>query len=131
MVERLKLQLAIAHAILPFALETASEYNSTDSDDPLNDPFVTETATFLTQEIIDSGLDIADDDAELDDEEVENLPLAHVLTPLLQELFSPKDPTAIISTIIQIYTSPEPDPDVHHRIRYGSCEVFSSEMRLT
>ena len=115
------MRAAIEEAILPYAKETAPE----DADgDPLNDPFVVETATFLTQEVIYSKIDITEEEADLDDEDIEDLPISHILTPHLIELLSPKDPISIISTIIQIYIAPEPAPEIHHHIRNGPCEVF-------
>ena len=119
MLDREKLQAAIEEAILPYAKETE------DADgDPLNDPFVVETAAFLTQELIYSKADITEEQADLDDEDIESLPISHILTPHLLELLSPKDPISIISTIIQIYSAPEPDPEIHRHIRNGPCEVF-------
>jgi hypothetical protein len=122
-VDREKLYTAIAGAILPYTEETAPE----DADgDPLNDPFVIETATFLVEEIIYSGIDITDEQAELDGEELENLPITQILTPRLNELLSPKDPLQIISAIIQLYTSPDPSPERRQHLRNGPCEVSST-----
>ena len=121
MLDREKLQASIEEAIFPYAKETAPENQD---GDPLNDPFVVETAIFLTQEVIYSKLDITEEQADLDDEDIENLPISHTLTPHLIELLSPKDSISIISTIIQIYTAPEPDPEIHRHIRNGPCEVF-------
>jgi hypothetical protein len=121
MLDRERLQAAIEEAILPYAKETE------DADgDPLNDPFVVETAAFLTQELIYSKADITEEQADLDDEDIENLPISNILTPHLLELLSPKDPISIISTIIQIYSAPEPDPEIHRHIRNGPCEVYST-----
>lgn len=121
MLDRERLQAAIEEAILPYAKETedADGYS-------LNDPFVVETAAFLTQELIYSKADITEEQADLDDEDIENLPISNILTPHLLELLSPKDPISIISTIIQIYSAPEPDPEIHRHIRNGPCEVYST-----
>ena len=123
MVERQKLQSAIAQAILPYARESKFE-DYTDENDPFKDPFIVETAAFLTQEVVDSGLDIKDNFVELDDEDLENLPLTHVLLPPLQDLIPTKDPIAIVSNIIQNYTLAEPDLEAHHHVRLGECEVY-------
>jgi hypothetical protein len=119
MIDREKLQRAVTRGILPYALETAEE----EEEDAYHDPFVIETASFLSQEILESGIEITDEQAELDDEELENLPLTNLLFPHLQELLSVKDPINIISSILQIYTAPDPDPELHRHVRYGDCEV--------
>jgi len=118
MLVREKLQSAIEQAITPYANETSEEVDVDQAD-----PFVVETATFLTQELIDSKVEITEDQAVLDDEDLEGLPISHILTPHLQELLSPKDPLAVVSNIIQIYTSPEPDPETHKHLRNGPCKV--------
>ena len=82
-----KLQSAIEQAITPYANESSEQV-----DVDLADPFVVETATFLTQELIDSKVEITEDQGALDDEDLESLPITHILTPHLQELLSPKDP---------------------------------------
>ena len=120
MLNREKLQRAIEEAILPFTKETAPD----DAEDYLIDSFVVETATFLTQEVIYSKIDITEEQADLDDEDIESLPITYTLSPHLHELLSPKDPISIISTIIQIYTAPEPDPEIHRHTRNGPCEVY-------
>ena len=120
MFDREKLQNAIAQAILPYTQEIIAE--DIREEDPLMDPFVIETAAFLTQELIDSKIDISDDQADLDDEDLENLLIAQILTPHLRELLSAKDPMARISSILQIYTAPEP-VEVHRHVQYGECEV--------
>jgi len=122
MVDREKLYQAIVKAIVPCAKETAPE--NLDEEDPLQDPFVIETATFLTQEILDSNIDITEDQEELDDQELENLPISNILTPHLEELLGADDPIRIISNIIEIYYTPEPEPEYHH-LRNGPCEVSS------
>lgn len=122
-VDREKLYTAIAKSILP-CIDEATQEDA--DDDPLNDPFITETATFLVEEIIYSGIDITDEQAELDNEDLENLenlPITHILAPRLNELLSPKDPLPIISAIIQLYTSPDPGPEKHQHLRNGPCEV--------
>jgi hypothetical protein len=119
MIEREKLQTAIEEAILPFANETSQEQNG----DVTDDSFVIETTKFLAQELIDSKIEITDDQADLDDEDLENLPITQVLSPHIIELLSPPEPLSIISTIIQIYTSPGPDPETHYHLRNGPCEV--------
>jgi hypothetical protein len=121
MIDREKLHSAIVQAITPYAKETASE--DIDGEDLLNDPFVIETASFLFQETLDSGLDITEDQADLDDEELENLPLYHILVPPIHQLLSTTETLPIISNILQIYTSPDPDPETHQHTRYGPCEV--------
>jgi hypothetical protein len=121
MIDREKLQLAFAYAILPYAQETALEDSV---DDPLNDPFVIETAAFLTQEVIDSNLNITDELADLDDDELEDQPITQLVAPHLQELLSSDDPLAIISTTIQLYTAPPPGPETHQHLRNGPCEVL-------
>jgi hypothetical protein len=121
MIDREKLQSAIVQAITPYAKETAPE--DTEAEDPLNDPFVSETASFLFQEILDSGLDITDSQADLDDEDLENLPLYQILSPPIHQLLATTETLPIISNILQIYTSPDPDPESHQHARYGPCEV--------
>lgn len=121
MVDRDKLKNAIARAILPYAQETPPPEES--DDDFQVDQFVIETATFFSQEVIDAKIEISDDQAELDDEDLESLPITQILTPHLLDLLGPKNSVSIISNIIQIYTAPEPAPENHQHIRYGSCEV--------
>ena len=121
MIDRGKLQSAIIQAITPYAKETAPE--DTDGD-PLNDTFVIETASFLLQEILDSGLDITDDQADLDDDDLENLPLYQILSPPIHQLLATTETLPIISNILQIYTSPDPHPESHEHTRYGPCEVL-------
>jgi hypothetical protein len=125
MIDREKLHSAIIQAITPYAKETAPEHIDTEDEDPSNDPFIIETASFLSQEIIDSGLDITDDQADLDDEDLENLPLFHILAPHIPELLSTTETSTIISNILQIYTSPDPESETHSHTRYGPCEVSS------
>ena len=120
MVDRDKLLNAIAHAILPYAQETSTEEND---DDCQIDQFVIETATFLSQEVIDGKIEISDDQAELDDEDLESLPITQILTPHLLDLLATKNPVSIISNVLQIYTAPEPAPEIQQHIQYGSCEV--------
>jgi hypothetical protein len=126
MLDQGKLQSSIAQAIFPYSRDSVSEstdtYSAGDDIDNLNDLFVTETAIFLTQEVVHSGLDIGQDLVELEDDDLENLPLVQVLVPRLEELIAPKDPIAIVSTVIQIYTSPEP-VEAHYHVRFGDCEV--------
>ena len=122
MIEREKLQTAIEQAILPFASEASQEQNG----DPTDDSFVIETTTFLAQELIDSKIEITEDQADLDDEDLENLPITQVLAPHLIELLSPPEPLNKISTILQVYTSPDPGPETHHHLRNGPCEVSTA-----
>jgi len=89
----------------------------------MGDSFVIETTKFLAQELIDSKIEITDDQADLDDEDLENLPITQVLTPHLIQLLSPPDPLNIISTILQLYIYPGPGPETHHHVRNGPCEV--------
>src|SRR5579862_2911630 len=121
MLDRERLYNAIATAISPYARESAPEDIE---EDPIEDPFVIETATFLTQEIIDSRVEITEEQAELDDDDLENLPLSNVLSPHLIELLGIVDPIRIISNIIEIYYTPEPETE-HHHLRNGPCEVLS------
>jgi hypothetical protein len=116
MLYREKLQSAIQQAILPYATET--------SEEDVDNSFVTETAIFLAQEIIHSEIDITETQAELDDDDLENLPITQILTPHFQQLLSVQDTLSLTSTIIQIYTLPEPDPETHRHIRTGQCEVL-------
>ena len=89
----------------------------------MGDSFVIETTKFLAQELIDSKIEITDDQADLDDEDLENLPITQVLSYHIIELLSPPEPLNIISTIIQLYTSPGPGPETHYHLRNGPCEV--------
>jgi len=125
MIEREKLQTAIVQAISPFANEEIQEEGGEDDD-----PFIHETATFLAQELIDSKIEITDDQADLHDEDLENLPITQILSPHIIQLLAPSDPLNIISTIIQIYTAPDPDPETHPRLRNGPCEVHPSRNSL-
>jgi hypothetical protein len=120
LMDREKLHSAFAHTILPYAQETASD--KSDEGGLLNDSFVIKTAAFLTQEVVDSGLDITDDQANLDDEELENLPIAQLLVPHLQELLFVQDPIVIVSETLRIYTSEASEAD-HQRLSYGPCEA--------
>jgi len=123
MCDKGNLQLAIEQAIRPYTKEengTFSEEESTNSGDHL----VSEIAAFLTRELVDSNVSIEDDQAELDDEELERLPVTQILVPHIEQLISPDDPLSIVANIIQIYTAPAPDPETHFHVRYGSCEVL-------
>ena len=127
MIDREKLQSAIAQAILPYTKETIaqdSNEESADEDDDLNDPFVVETSNYIAQEVIESGIEIEEDQADLDDENLENLPLFTILSSLLRELLSISSPMSIISNIIQTYFTPEADSRTHCHIRNGPCEVL-------
>ena len=86
MLAREKLKGAIEQAIVPFATETSGD------DDTTNDSFVVETAEFLTQQLIDNGIEIIDEQAELDDEDLENLKICQLLIswPLASTNFSPQ-----------------------------------------
>lgn len=123
MLDREKLQSAIEQAIFPYSKDSAEEASEGEEG---FDPFVLETSSFLTQELIDCEIEIIDEQAEMDDEDLESLPITHILTPHLQQLLSLKDPLAIISNIIQIYTSPPPEPETHEHQRNGPCEVSPS-----
>jgi hypothetical protein len=123
MIDRERLQSAITDAISPYAKETVPEDEDDEVEDPVNDPFVIETANYITQEIIDSGLNIEEEQADLDDEDLENLPLYHILSPLLAELLSTPSSLQIMSNIIQTYFTPEPDPHTYRHIRNGPCQV--------
>jgi hypothetical protein len=127
MIDREKLQSAIVHAILPYTKETAlqkSNEESTEEEDYSDDPFVVEMANYIAQEVIESGINIEADQADLDDEDLENLPLYNIVSSLLRELLSIPSPLPILSNIIQTYITPEPDPQIHNHIRNGPCEVL-------
>ena len=123
MIDQEKLQRAVVQAILPYVGVPEND------EDPENDPFAVEAAKFLTQELIHSKVDISEDQAELDYEGLENLPITQILTPYLNDLLSPQDPVSIISSIIQIYMTSEPK-EKHPRVQYGPCEVFLPFKRL-
>src|SRR5579859_3411483 len=127
MIDREKLQSAIAQAILPYTKEPTpqdSNEESADEEDYLNDPFVIGTSSYIAQEVLESGIEIEEDQADLDDENLENLPLFNILSSLLTELLSISSPLPVISNIIQTYFTPEADSRTHYHIRNGPCEVF-------
>jgi len=128
MFDKGKLQLSIEQAIRLYTKENErfSEKESTDSDAD----FVSELAAFLARELVDSNVSITDDQAELDGEELESLPVAQILVPHIEQLISPDDPVSIVANIIQIYTAPAPDPETHVHVRYGACEVLLSLFSL-
>jgi hypothetical protein len=114
MVDRDKLYEAIRQTIWPYA-------DTDNDDDATNDSFVTETATFLTQEIVDMNIEITEEQTELDDDELENLPISN-LSPHLTQILSVNDPIRLISSIIQLYCTPVQETQFHH-YRIGQCEV--------
>lgn len=128
MLDQGKLQLSIEKAIRPYTSENGpfSEDGLTNTEDP----FAVETAAFLTRELVDANVSITEEQAELDDEELESLPVAQVLVPYIEQLISPKDPLSLVASIVQIYTVPDPEPETHAHIRYGSCEVPLPHDRL-
>jgi hypothetical protein len=121
MLDQGRLQLSIEQAIRPYTKETdlLSEEEVLKEDDP----FVIEVASFLTRELVDSDVTITEDQALLDDEELENLPVAQVLLPHIEQLISPTEPLSTVASIIQIYTAPDPDPETQPHTRFGPCEV--------
>jgi len=121
--DRNRLYNAITTAILPHATR-----HEDDEELESEDAFIRETATFLTQEIIDSNIEITEDQAELDDEQLENLPISN-LSPHLNQLLDITDPIRLISNIIQIYyTANSEEP--HYHIRNGPCEVSLSSLLI-
>lgn len=121
MLDQGRLQWSIEQAIRPHTNET----------DPLSeqelpkeeDPFVIEVASFLTRELVDLDVTITEDQALLDDEELQNLPVAQVLGPHIEQLISSPKPLSTVARIIQIYTAPDPDPETQRHTRFGPCQV--------
>jgi len=123
MCDKGNLQLAIERAIRPYTKEENDPFFEGELTNS-GDHFVSELAAFLTRELVDSNVSIRDDQAELDDEELERLPITQILVPHIKQLISPDDPVSIVANIIRIYTAPAPDPETHLHVRYGSCEVL-------
>jgi hypothetical protein len=128
MLDQGRLQLSIEQAIRPYTEET----------DPLcerevleeEDPFIIEVASFLTRELVDSDVKIIEDQATFDDEELENLPIAQILVPHIEQLISSTRPLSTVASIIQIYTAPDPNPETQPHTRFGPCQVALRQFPL-
>jgi hypothetical protein len=117
--DRETLERAIAKAIVPYAVDGGDMQVL---EDPLEDEYVLDTAGFLATELIDNGFKFTEEDAELDDEDLENLPVSSILLPLIQQLLDPADPVRLLSNVIQSYLTPPTSLPTKHQ-PFGPCEV--------
>ena len=121
MLDQSRLRLSFEQAIRPYT----KEHDPLSDEEVLKeeDPVVIEIASFLTRELVDSDVVITEEQATLDDEELETLLIAQVLVPHIEQLISPIRPLTTIASIIQIYTAPDPDPKTQPHTRFGPCQV--------